>query len=117
MLDRVKQLFAFPARPLQPARAPILSIIVVAYDMARQVQNTLLSLASGYQRGVAEADYEVLVVENDSANLIADDFIQSLPANFRYFHTSTRELLLLHFSPTPILQSANYHDFHKLRYL
>jgi hypothetical protein len=43
-----------------------LSVVVVAYDMAREVPRTLRSLAPGYQRGIAADDYEVIVVDNGS---------------------------------------------------
>lgn len=43
-----------------------LSIVVVAYSMAREVQRTLRTLEPGYQRNVADIDYEVVVVDNGS---------------------------------------------------
>ena len=36
-----------------------LSVVVVAYDMARELPRTLRSLAPGYQRGIAADEYEV----------------------------------------------------------
>ena len=43
-----------------------LSVVVVAYGMARELPRTLRSLASPYQRGIDPADYEVVVVDNGS---------------------------------------------------
>ena len=43
-----------------------LSLIVIAYDMAREIPRTLQGLARGYQHGAAELDYEVLLVDNGS---------------------------------------------------
>jgi hypothetical protein len=43
-----------------------LSVVVVAYDMAREVPRTLQSLAPGYQRGIDAEEYEVNVVDNGS---------------------------------------------------
>ena len=37
-----------------------LSVVVVAYDMARELPRTLRSLAPDYQRGIAADDYEVV---------------------------------------------------------
>jgi hypothetical protein len=42
------------------------SVVVVAYDMAREVPRTLQSLAPGYQRGIDAEEYEVIVVDNGS---------------------------------------------------
>ncbi len=66
-------------------RQPLLSIIVIAYDMQRQALNTLRSLASDYQQDVDAADYEVIAVENRSARTLDAQAIAELPGDFRYF--------------------------------
>lgn len=43
-----------------------LSVILIAYDMAREIPRTLQSLARDYQEGAAELEYEVLLVDNGS---------------------------------------------------
>lgn len=45
---------------------PRLSVVVVAFDMARELPRTLRSLAPGHQRGVVGADLELIVVDNGS---------------------------------------------------
>ena len=52
--------------------------------MASQLQNTLLTLAPGYQRGVSAEDYEVIVLENDSGENLPTEQVEALPGNFRY---------------------------------
>jgi glycosyltransferase involved in cell wall biosynthesis len=64
---------------------PLLSIIVIAYDMQRQALNTLISLSPCYQEGVSADDYEVIVVENRSKRNMDVSAIAALPGNFRYF--------------------------------
>lgn len=64
---------------------PLLSIIVIAYDMPRQALNTLISLSTDYQQGVYADDYEVIVVENRSQRNMDAQAIARLPGNFRYF--------------------------------
>jgi hypothetical protein len=64
---------------------PVLSIIVIAYDMPRQALNTLISLSPAYQQGVDADDYEVILVENRSKRNMDADAIARLPGNFRYF--------------------------------
>jgi glycosyltransferase involved in cell wall biosynthesis len=46
---------------------PALSVVVVVHDMARELPRTLRSLGPGYQRDLAVDDYEVIVVDNGSA--------------------------------------------------
>lgn len=47
-------------------RRPALSVVVVAYDMARELPRTLRTLSAGYQRGIGADDYEIVVVDNGS---------------------------------------------------
>lgn len=56
-------------------RPPLLSVVVVTYNMYRELPRTLASLAPGYQVGIDAADYEVIVVDNGSTvPPSADDF-------------------------------------------
>ena len=43
-----------------------LSLVVVAYNMDRELPRTLLSLAPPYQRGVDGCNYEIIVLDNGS---------------------------------------------------
>jgi len=92
MLKRVK-------RALMSTREsrvkPILSIVVVVYDMPVQAQNTLISLSTDYQHDVSMDDFEVIVVENESSNLMNEQFIQSLPKNVHYHKRAETQ-------PTPV---------------
>lgn len=45
---------------------PKLSVVVVAYNMARELPRTLQTLSASYQRDIAATDYEVIVVDNGS---------------------------------------------------
>ncbi len=54
----------------EAASRPVLSVVVVVYRMAEQAERTLASLAAGYQRGVDPGDYEVIVVENESPEML-----------------------------------------------
>lgn len=46
---------------------PDLSVVVVAYEMARELPRTLFSLSPAYQRDIDPERYEVVVVDNGSA--------------------------------------------------
>lgn len=96
MLNQLKRLINgdIPT-PAVHGGGPALSIIVIVYDMPLQAQRTLLSLTAQYQEGVSEQDYEVIVVENQSANVMDPGFLSTLPANFSYHMRAERE-------PTPV---------------
>lgn len=74
---------------------PLLSMVLVVYDMPSQAQNTVRSLLPDYQKAVRAQDYEVLIVENESSNMMCNSFIKSLPSNFSYYPRKETQ-------PTPI---------------
>jgi glycosyltransferase involved in cell wall biosynthesis len=45
---------------------PFLSVVVVSYNMHRELSRTLQSLSPGYQRDIDAHEYEVIVVDNGS---------------------------------------------------
>lgn len=47
--------------------SPLLTVIVVFYQMAREAPRTLYSLTPEYQRGVEDLEYEVVVLDHGSA--------------------------------------------------
>lgn len=63
-----------------------LSIVVAAYDMARELPRTLWSLTRDYQRHCAGIDYEVLVVDNGSPEPFGHERVVAYGGNFRYFY-------------------------------
>lgn len=46
--------------------APLVSIVIVAFNMARELPRTIRSLSPAMQRGVAAAEYELIVIDNGS---------------------------------------------------
>jgi len=60
-----------------------LSVVVVVHDMARELPRTLHTLAPGYQRGIGREQFEVVVVDNGSAEPVDPSWIASLPGNVR----------------------------------
>ncbi|MER8752067.1 glycosyltransferase [Mesorhizobium sp. M1050] len=59
------------------------SVVVVAYNIPRELPRTLLSLASPYQQGVTSDDYEVIVVDNGSSPAISESLVAEYGPNFR----------------------------------
>ena len=70
------------------------TLVVVAYDMARELPRTLRSLAPGYQRDIERDAYEVIVVDNGSTEPIAE-------TTFAGFHGTLRIERLDPASPSP----------------
>ena len=67
-------------------------MIVIVHDMPRQAANTLFTLSTAYQLDVTSQDYEVVVVENRTDNMLGEAAVTSLGSNFRYleFENSTQ---------------------------
>jgi glycosyltransferase involved in cell wall biosynthesis len=65
---------------------PKLSIVVVVHRMAAQARRTLRCLTPAWQRNVDARDYEVIVVENDSDDLLGEVAVRACGENFRYLH-------------------------------
>jgi glycosyltransferase involved in cell wall biosynthesis len=64
---------------------PSISVVVVVYDMARELPRTLRSLAPTAQRGVRADDYEVIVVDNGSPAPIDPALAETFPGRIRTF--------------------------------
>ena len=69
---------------------PKLSVVVVCYEMAAQVKNTLRSLLPPYQRGVETTDYEIILVDNGSAKIM-DDETRTISPNLQYIYLPPNE--------------------------
>ena len=67
------------ARPTKPR----LSVIVIAYNMRRELPRTLRSLSPALQRGVSASDYEIIVVDNGSREPFDREHCLSLAPNIR----------------------------------
>ena len=61
-----------------------LSVILIAYNMQREIPRTLQSLAPSYQQGMEEVDYEVLVLDNNSSEPLDEQMVTSFGPGFHY---------------------------------
>ncbi len=69
---------------LSPAR-PLISFIVVFYNMAREAARTLTSLTRAYQIGAADIGYEVICIDNGSREKLSAEWVASFGPEFRLF--------------------------------
>jgi Glycosyl transferase family 2 len=72
-----------------------LSVVVVCYEMAAQIKNTLQSLLPPYQRNVSIDDYEIVLMDNGSAKML-DEETRKISPNLNYVYLSPDEA-----SPSP----------------
>jgi glycosyltransferase involved in cell wall biosynthesis len=72
-------------------RMSTLSIIVIFHNMRREARRTLYSLSTKYQNDVKFSDYEVIAIDNGSAQPLSPDEVHAYGPNFRYrfFATSS----------------------------
>lgn len=63
---------------------PLFSIIIVSYNMAREVPRTVQSFLPPYQTAIRPEEVEVIVLENGSPRPIPDAVIERWPHNVRY---------------------------------
>lgn len=74
---------------------PLLSIVVICHNMRREAPRTLHSLSRGYQQGIEDLDYEVLVVDNGSDRPLDPAQVRGFGPQFEHlFHPGT--------SPSPV---------------
>ena len=73
-----------------PEARPKLSVVVVCYEMAAQIKNTLRSLLPPYQCGVETSDYEIILIDNGSAKIL-DDETRTISPNLQYIYLPPNE--------------------------
>jgi hypothetical protein len=69
---------------------PKLSVVVVGYEMAAQLRNTLQSLLPPYQRNISISDYEIILTDNGSPKML-DEPTQRISPNLKYIYLSPNE--------------------------
>lgn len=73
--------------PAFRGRSPRLSLVVVCYNMARELPRTLQTLSARMQQGIGEKDYEIIVVDNGSSRPADQDACRRLGKNIRFLST------------------------------
>jgi hypothetical protein len=74
---------------------PALTLVLVAYNMARELPRTLRSLSVSMQRGLAASDYEVIVLDNGSTQPFDEDACKVWAPDARFIY-------LTEASPSPV---------------
>ena len=78
--------FGLPLAPPAPPETVDLTVVVVFYNMRREAARSLRALARDYQLGLDDVVYEVIAVENGSADdqRLGEEFVKSFGPEFRY---------------------------------
>lgn len=83
-----KQLFSKSASAAAPEQSegasPKVSIVIICYNMAREVPRTVRSFLPPYQKDLQPEDVEIIVLENGSSQPVAEDIRMSWPGNVKY---------------------------------
>lgn len=85
---------------MQDSARPLLSVIVVFHDMAREAPRTLRTLTPAYQQGVDAGDYEVLAVDCGSARPLSEPLVSGCGPGFRLLRSAAAP------SPAPAINAA-----------
>lgn len=72
------------SRDAKPGDRPLISIVVIIYQMSAQAARTLFTLSTSYQRDVSPHEYEVIVIENASDDNLNPKVVERMGPQFRY---------------------------------
>jgi hypothetical protein len=72
-----------------------LSVILIAYDMTRELPRTLQSFSPSMQQGLRASDYELIVVDNGSKTPVSEAELTSIAHNVRVLRSANP-------SPSPV---------------
>lgn len=64
-----------------------LSLLICAYNMDRELPRTIHTLGQAYQRDLEGIDYELIVIDNGSANPVEEDALRQITGNVRVIRT------------------------------
>ncbi len=69
---------------------PLLSIVVIFYNMQREAQRTLYSLSSQYQKLMGDYPYEVIAIDNGSTEPLNEQMVAAYGKQFRYVYFNAK---------------------------
>jgi len=68
---------------------PLISVIIIAYNMAREIPRTVQSFLPPYQQDIDFEDIEIIVLENGSSLPIDPDIVRDWPTCVRYINVES----------------------------
>jgi glycosyltransferase involved in cell wall biosynthesis len=86
----------------EPAGRPLLSVVIVCYNMAREIPRTIRSFSPSTQREIDAADYEIILVDNGSSQPFDEAAVRLLCPNLKIVHIGANATP----SPVPAIQAG-----------
>ena len=74
---------------MSAAQGPLLSVVVVFYNMRREAARTLHCLSSAYQLMIPAGAYEVIAIDNGSSEPLDEQTVRAFGPGFRYHRHKT----------------------------
>ena len=74
------------------AKKPVLTIIVIFYNMRREAERTLYTLSTKYQVDVDVDEYQVVAIDNGSDQALDCDQVKAFGPNFKYHFFETESV-------------------------
>lgn len=68
---------------------PLISVIVIFFNMRREAPRTLHSLTRGYQRDCEDIQYEVIAIDNGSPEPLSQQMVEAFGPEFSYHYFDT----------------------------
>ncbi len=65
-------------------KKPILSVVVIFYNMTREAERTLFSLSTRFQTDISDAECEIVAIDNGSARALDPEGIRKIASNINY---------------------------------
>ena len=111
LLDSLSESYRRPARPSEvvtklheitlpsSSNSVKLSVVVIAFNMSRELPRTIRSLSADFQRDIDASEYEIIVVDNGSAAPVDERQLRHLAPNLRVYKMQNATA-----SPVPAIQ-------------
>jgi glycosyltransferase involved in cell wall biosynthesis len=75
--------------------APALSVVIICYNMAREIPRTIRSFSPSMQRGMVAGDYELILIDNGSTRPFDETVVSALAPNLSIHR-------MAHPAPSPV---------------
>jgi Glycosyl transferase family 2 len=85
-----------------PEERPKLSVLIVCYEMPMQIENTIRSVLPPYQRNIVHGDYEIVLIDNGSKEMLGEK-LRKMSPNLKYIYIPPEAALP---NPASVLNKA-----------
>lgn len=65
---------------------PLISVVIIGYNMARELPRTVETFLPPYQRGIDADEIEIIVMDNGSSKPVPGEIVQAWPSQVKYHY-------------------------------